>query len=453
MQFCSRINLLRYFLLVNLSVVVFSGSFAISGHAYAQTRLETLPTVNDPNLKVELVSEGLRLPTNMAFLGPSDILVLEKNEGTVRRIVNGSLLEKPLLDVPVAVADERGMLGIAISNDQNDTRVFLYYTESRGTAAEGSADDPNNVIGNRLYRYSLKGDTLVEPKLLLEIPPLPATHHNGGELLVGPDNNIYVVVGDAQDPGQIPRSHVTTAQNVPDALYPDGTSGILRITQDGQPIKNIIGGRTPTDKYYAYGIRNSFGMDFDPVTGKLWDSENGPDFGDEINLVEPGFNSGWRIVQGFSDSERFDENDLVAFPGLSANSGSIVGIAESFIFRLMGLGGRYSDPEFEWGDPVAPTAIKFLNSSSLGSEYQNNLFVASLNYGSIYRFQLNEARTGFILEGQLADMVANDPEDNESLVFASGFGRITDIQVGPDGYLYVLAFAPADGKIFRIAPR
>ena len=51
-------------------------------------------------------------------------------------------------------------------------------------------------------------------------------------------------------------------------------------------------------KYYAYGIRNSFGMDFDPVTGNLWDTENGPSYGDEINLVEPGFNSGWQVVQG-----------------------------------------------------------------------------------------------------------------------------------------------------------
>ena len=63
-------------------------------------------------------------------------------------------------------------------------------------------------------------------------------------------------------------------------------------------MEELLAERLPLDKYYAYGIRNSFGMDFDPLTGKLWDTENGPTFGDEINLVEPGFNSGWRKVQG-----------------------------------------------------------------------------------------------------------------------------------------------------------
>ena len=72
------------------------------------------------------------------------------------------------------------------------------------------------------------------------------------------------------------------------------------MTQDGQPVPNPpLGNETyPANLYYACGIRNSFGLDFDPVTGNLWDTENGPDFGDEINLVNQGFNSGWEQVQG-----------------------------------------------------------------------------------------------------------------------------------------------------------
>ena len=75
---------------------------------------------------------------------------------------------------------------------------------------------------------------------------------------------------------------------------PDGRAGIIRFNQDGKPLRSgIIGSAPILNMYYAYGIKNIFGFDFDPVTGKMWDTENGPTFGDEINLVEPGFNSGW----------------------------------------------------------------------------------------------------------------------------------------------------------------
>ncbi len=89
------------------------------------------------------------------------------------------------------------------------------------------------------------------------------------------------------------------AQNYQNSTFVDGRSGILRITQDGRPVgKSILDDTHPLSLYYAYGIRNSFGFDWDPITGKLWDTENGPHNGDEINLVQPGFNSGWVKVQG-----------------------------------------------------------------------------------------------------------------------------------------------------------
>src|SRR5918912_3174217 len=94
------------------------------------------PTIaKDPNLKVELVASGLKLPTSMAFLGPNDILVLEKESGTVQRITNGQMLPQPLLQVPVSTTSERGMLGIAIAKHNNNngpTYIFLYYTKAGG---------------------------------------------------------------------------------------------------------------------------------------------------------------------------------------------------------------------------------------------------------------------------------------------------------------------------------
>ena len=231
----------------------------------------------------------------MAFLGPNDLLVLEKSQGTVQRIINGIIDPKPLLKVPVATQVERGMLGIGIAKHKDGpTYVFLYYTQSGGGK---NGDDRTGIqpLGNRVYRYELDEDhkKLINPKMLVSLPAIPRnatspeTNDNGGKVKIGPDDNVYFVIGQVG-------SHRGQAQNVNRGPGLDGTSGILRVTEDGRPVPNpSLGNNTyPSNLYYAYGIRNGFGIDFDPVTGKLWDTENGPDFGDEINLVNPGFNSG-----------------------------------------------------------------------------------------------------------------------------------------------------------------
>ncbi|HZD83462.1 MAG TPA: PQQ-dependent sugar dehydrogenase, partial [Nitrososphaeraceae archaeon] len=266
---------------------------------------KVLPTINDPQLKVEVVSQGLAFPSSMAFLGPNDILVLEKNTGLVKRIVNGTMLPEPLLDVNVSHQAERGMLGIAVApkhqNNNNGPRyVFLYYTEAKDKDGDDITEG-RIPLGNRLYRYEFVNNKLINPKLLLDLPAIPSAAHNGGAIIIGPDNNIYLPIGNVND--QEIYYYQTKAENIITAGDPDGTGGILRITQEGTVVTNdnnnsILANQFPTNLYYAYGIRNSFGIDFDPVTKKLWDTENGPDYGDEINLVEPGFNSGWDRVQG-----------------------------------------------------------------------------------------------------------------------------------------------------------
>jgi aldose sugar dehydrogenase len=443
-----------------------------------------IPIINDSNLKAEVVFKGIEFPTSMAFLGPNDILVLEKNNGTVRRIVNGVMLPDPLLDVNVANKNERGMLGIAVSKHHNNngptTYVFLYYTEASGGKADGTDDcstatrcnKANNPLGNRLYRYELVGNKLVNPKLLLDLPSTPGPSHNGGKIVIGPaDNNLYVVIGEVT-------LTATQASNRQKGLAPDGRGGILRITQDGQAVggegagvgvlgnssSSVRGGNlSKLNLYYAYGIRNSFGIDFDPVTGNLWDSENGPSYGDEINLVYPGFNSGWRKVQGIwevkgdfrgnvvSDTDNDDNNNKN-----NNNNNSKTSSTNS----LVGFGGKgkYSVPKFVWNNTVAPTAVKFLSSSKLGAQYQNDLFVGDANNGNIYHFDLNENknRTELVLKGPLTDKVADNISENKDIIWAKGFRIITDIQVGPyDGYLYVLSLnLPHDrGTIYRIVPR
>jgi glucose/arabinose dehydrogenase len=387
---------------------------------------EEQPSIKDPNLGVELVSsDGLELPTSMAFLGPDDILVLEKEKGTVQRIVNGKLLPTPVLTVDVATEVERCMCGIAVSkSDSGTVYVFLYFTEAEDGSGSSSSSEP---IGNRLYRYEWVNDQLVNPILLLDLPATPGPRHNGGVVRIGPDNNVYVIIGDVD-------GHETLAQNQESGEEADGTSGILRITQDGKPVgsSGILGDSYPLNLYYAYGIRNSFGFDFDPITGNIWDTENGPGYGDEINLVEPGFNSGWSEVTGMSsNTDDFDpEDDLVSFDGK----------------------GKYSDPKFEWRDTLGPTAVKFLNSDKLGAEYGNDMFVGDIVNGRIYHFELNQDRIELILDGLLADKVAatESVTELEQIIFAEDFGGITDLEVGPDGYLYVVSLG--HGAIYRILP-
>ena len=412
---------------------------------YAQEEIEDVntsigggeqPSIKDSNLKVELVSsEGLELPTSMAFLGQDDILVLEKDKGTVQRIIDGKMLAEPLLDVNVANKRERGMLGIAISKHENGpTYVFPYYTEAKVEGSDicpvkGEPCKGGVPLGNRLYRYELVNNKLINPKLLLDLPTTPGPSHNGGVVKIGPDNNVYVVVGDVNRINE--SSANTLAQNVEGPL-PDGRGGILRVTQDGGVVGGvgILGNEDPLNKYFAYGIRNSFGIAFDPVTGNLWETENGPNKGDEINLVEPGFNSGYRKIIGTSSLKKgFDpDKDLIDFGGK----------------------GKYSDPEFSWRQAVAPTAITFLNSDKLGKQYENDMFVGTVNGERIFHFDLNDNRTELALNNPLDDKVADTADELKDVTFANSLGVITDLEVGPDGYLYVVSLG--HGEIYKIVP-
>jgi glucose/arabinose dehydrogenase len=180
-------------------------------------------------------------------------------------------------------------------------------------------------------------------------------------------------------------------------------------------------------------------MDFDPVTGKLWDTENGPNYGDEINLVEPGFNSGWAQVQGIWTPKGAIENENAGLLNLHPSN-------------LVDFGGKgkYKVPEFIWFQTVAPTALKFLNSTKLGKQYQNDMFVGDYNNGNLYHLKLSQNRTALVLNGTLSNKIAYTSQDSQPVIFGTGFdGGITDLQVGPDGYLYVLTYA---GSIYRIIP-
>jgi aldose sugar dehydrogenase len=368
------------------------------------------PVINDPNITAEIVTEGLSSPTSMAFIDNNNILVLEKS-GSVRLISNGILQEQPVLNVPVDTQSERGLLGIAILGD--DT-VFLYFTENGQT------------LRNRVYRYNWNGESLVNATLILDLPAIPGPNHNAGKLVIGPDHYLYVIIGDLNHDGKL--------QNFLDGPEPDDTGVIFKVNpNDGSAAPNnpfANSGNSVLSRYYAYGIRNSFGLTIDPVTNMLWDTENGPSEYDEVNLVRPGFNSGWQTVMGPISRSGHTEDELVSFQG-----------------------SRYIDPVFSWKTPPAVTDIEFLHSSKLGDKYTNNIFVGDNNNGDVYYLEVNEDRTGLKFDATqtgLLDLVVDNEEELSAIIFGSGFGSITDIATGPDGFLYVLSFE--DGIIYRIMP-
>jgi aldose sugar dehydrogenase len=237
--------------------------------------------------------------------------------------------------------------------------------------------------------------------------------------------------------------HKGQSENNPNGTAPDGTGGILRVTQDGQIVDGNppLGDTIPLALYYAYGIRNTFGMDFDPVSGKLWDTENGNTFGDEINLVNPGFNSGWSEVAGIWEA------GTKPGPAIGADSNN----PPKDLVTFADGKGTYRAPELATLQTIAPTALKFLNSDRLGKEYENTIFMGDVDNGNLYNFKLNEDRTGLALEGPLADKIANTTEELKEggAVLGQGFGVITDMQVSPEGYLYILTL---NGSIYRIVP-
>ena len=354
--------------------------------ANAQSSNNSQPLIKESDFLIEEYASGLKFPTTFDFID-NHILVLEK-DGNIRLVKDGVLVDEPIKKIDVSTTLEEGLLGILT----NENSVYIHYT---------TRDSDTDLTSNWFYKFNWDGENLIEPILLKEIHD-GSYGHNSGVMEMYNDQVIMVI-------GDLFNRNGLTQNNLLGEF--DHTSVIMPIDPLGEPL--------------AIGIRNSFGLDVDPKTGFLWDTENGDVKFDEINLITSNFNSGWNLVQGPAteiEKQTLEENT-------------------NFI---------YNDPKFSWERTIGVTAIHFVTSPIFNS-YDDVVLVGAFHNGNLYKFHLNSERNGFVFQNQqLMDNVLHENDDSTEIIFATGFQGITDIKEGPDGNIYLLSIG--DGKIFKISP-
>ena len=314
-------------------------------------------TQDGVRFRVEVVVNNLEIPWSFVF-APDGRLFVTERPGRVQIIdIPRQTSQLALRLDDVFTEGEAGLLGLALDPSfASNGLVYLYYT------ARASA----NRTVNRVVRYRLSGNILAEGVVLLDNIPANVIH-DGGRIRFGPDGLLYITAGDA-----------ATEQLAQDVASLAGK--ILRINPDGTtPRTNPF-----SSPVYSYGHRNPQGIDWNPVTGDLWESEHGATGNDEINVIDAGANYGWPTIEG---------------------SRTMPAMREPITF---------------YNPSIAPSGASFYRGQRF-AQFGNNLFVGTLRGTHLLRLRLDSASrriTGQerLLEGQ--------------------FGRIRDVVSGPDGYVY-----------------
>ncbi len=442
------------------------------------------PSMLDPNLSVQTVITGLSQPTSMTFVD-NGFFVSEKNTGKVQYVVNGAVASTAI-DLATNSASERGLLGIALHPNFNTNHfVYLYWTES-GTGADSTTLTEVPVLGNRVDRYIWNGSTLTFDRNLIKLRAYQADanqslrgNHNGGILRFGPDGKLYILMGDNGRRGFLQNNQLGP---VPDDQFggpePDDahlTGFILRLNDDGttptdNPFFNAstsLTGEAAANikKLYAYGVRNGFGLAFDPLSGNLWDQENGDDAYDEMNRITSGANNGWvetmgpvsRVADYKAIETTYGAGNLQQVRWSPSLIASTPAAALAQLYMLPGA--HYNDPEFSWKYALAPAGIGFVQGTGIGPQYEGDMFVAAsrtfLSGGFLFRFKFTPDRLHFAFsDSRLEDLVADnvdkfDITESESLLMGKDFGISTDVQTGPNGHVYVVS--NSNGAVYEIS--
>ena len=287
------------------------------------------------------VVRDLEQPVAFDFDQRGRIWFVEKATGDVRIFDPETSRHHRFYHVTDLVTEsEQGLVGIALDPDPLSTpTVYLFATRLvRGRPTDQILRVTSGDGGSR------------EVDVIYASPASPLHQHSGGRLLFGPDGMLYVTIGDASDPG--------------DAQDLASTRGkILRLTPDGEAAP----GNPSGSRVWASGIRNSYGLAFDPKSGNLWETENGPECNDELNRIVRGGNYGW---------------------GPSADCGSATPPSDT------NRDGPNPVLPQRWFTPtIAPTGIAFCDGCELGPHAVDALFFGTYNTGMVWRAELSKDRT------------------------------------------------------------
>jgi aldose sugar dehydrogenase len=350
----------------------------------------TSPRAGALDLRVEEVTRGLQHPWSLAFLPDGGMLVTER-EGRLRLVRDGELHPEPIAGVPgdLRASGQGGLLDVVLDPAfAANGLVYLSYAAGRGDGAQTL----------RVARGRLEGHGLVDVATIFTAEPWSGGgRHFGSRLAFGADGLLYVTMGDRGDDDR--------AQDLG-----DHAGSVFRLHPDGRvPDDNPFVGRAGAKpEIFTYGNRNPQGMAVDPVTGTIWTHEHGPRGGDEVNRLEAGANFGWpRTTHG------------VAYSGLAIGDGA----------DAPGV----TAPLHVWVPSIAPSGL------------------------AVYRGEAFPAWDGDLLVGALRaqKLVRVDLEDGnvvgEEVILEDRIGRIRDVRVGPDGFVYLLN-DEGDGGLFRLVP-
>jgi len=320
-------------------------------------------------LKAVAVKTGLNGPSAFTFAPNGTIWYLERGTGEVHTLDPATGADHRVFTIRgVDGSGERGALGIALHpNWPSTSRVFVYVTRTRG-----------GHLQNQLVRFTVSGGSGSNLRILLATPASASPYHNGGRILFGPDHKLYVVIGDGHN--------AVNAQDRTGNLR----GKILRLDTDGSAARG-----NPIGRIWSYGHRNSYGFAFDPKTDRLWETENGPECTDEINLIVKGANFGWGA----------NETCATAKPQGTNNSGP----------KPRHL------PKAYFASTIGITGAAFCDRCGLGATLNGDLIFGDVNTGSIRAIGLNATRTGF----------AGSPR-----VVLSAPSSVHSIEVSPRGRIF-----------------
>ena len=391
-------------------VAVVLAAVASSPHAQRRDGVPAVPapreqvvlhTAEVPRIRVVPVATGLSHPWGIAFRANGDILITERDKGTLRVVRDGQLLDRDIPGVPevYAESDRAGLMDIALHPD-DDRVVYLTYSK----AIEKDGEEGVTVA---LARGRLDAGALTEVRDIFVAEGLDRGIA-ASRIIFDPDGNLFMTVGgsyvfaDTGDYAQDPSVHFGKLMR----LTEDGTAA------PGNPFANEPG---YLPEIYSMGHRNQLGLAFHPETGDLWATENGPQGGDEANIILPGRNYGWPIA---SYSREYSGVPVSETPWRP----------------------EFESPEVLWWPSIGPSGLTFYTGDHFPA-WQGNLFVGSMMVGRMIR------------TGHVERIVFNrlGQEIRREWILGQLKQRIRDVRQGPDGYLYVLTDED-DAVLLRIEP-